>query len=65
METDFKGMFLNSPESGPNIPSSIVSRIAYACTASTECLYRNAVTDPRTGRFDPALERQVALMILS
>ena len=62
---NFIGKFLNSHELGPNIQSGLLTRIAHAYTASTERLYRNAVTNSQTGRCDPAIERQVALMILS
>ncbi len=59
----FTGKLLDSHELGRKA-SGFLSRMARAYTASTERLYRNAVKNPRTGRFDPALERQVALMIL-
>jgi hypothetical protein len=37
---------------------------ARACWDSNEQIYLSAITDPRTGRVDPAVERQVALMML-
>jgi hypothetical protein len=37
---------------------------ARACWDSNQRIYLSAITDPTTGRVDPAVERQVALMIL-
>jgi hypothetical protein len=37
---------------------------ARACWDSNQRIYLSAITDPRTGRVDPAVERQVALMML-
>ena len=59
----FTSKLPNSHELGRKA-SGFLSRMAGAYTASTERLYLNAVKNPRTGRFDAALERQVALMIL-
>jgi hypothetical protein len=38
---------------------------ARACWDPNQRIYLSAITDPETGRVDPALERQVALMMLS
>jgi len=59
----FTGKLLDPHDLGRKL-SGFLSRMARAYTASTERFYRNAIKNPRTGRFDPALERQIALMIL-
>jgi hypothetical protein len=38
--------------------------LARACWDPNQRIYLSAITDPRTGRVDPAVERQVALMML-
>jgi hypothetical protein len=42
----------------------LLKRFARACWEANQRIYFSAITDPRTGRFDPAVERQVTLMIL-
>jgi hypothetical protein len=37
---------------------------ARACWDPNERIYLSAITDPKTGRIDAALERQIALMML-
>jgi hypothetical protein len=37
---------------------------ARACWDPNQRIYLSAITDPKTGRIDPAVERQVALMML-
>lgn len=37
---------------------------ARACWDSNQRIYLSAITDPKTGRVDPKVERQVALMML-
>jgi hypothetical protein len=43
---------------------SFLARFAYACWQSNQRIYLSAITDPKTGRVDPAVERQVVLMML-
>jgi hypothetical protein len=42
----------------------IFKRFARACWDANQRVYLSAITDPKTGRVDPAVERQVGLMIL-
>jgi hypothetical protein len=44
--------------------SGIFKWIARACWDANERIYLSAITDPKTGRADPAVERQIALMML-
>jgi hypothetical protein len=50
---------------GESDQPSIFKWLARACWDSNQRIYLSAITDPRTGRVDPAVERQVALMMLS
>lgn len=45
--------------------SGLFKWFARACWDPNQRIYLSAITDPETGRVDPALERQVALMMLS
>jgi len=44
--------------------SGLFKWFARACWDPNQRIYLSAITDPQTGRVDPAVERQVALMIL-
>jgi hypothetical protein len=55
----------HSASLGDSIAPSTRIRFSVHTTASTERLYRNAVTDSQNGRSDPAVEWQVPLMMLS
>ena len=43
---------------------SFVKRVVRACWEANQRTYLEATTDPKTGRANLALERQVALMML-
>jgi len=44
--------------------AGILKRFLRSCLESNERIFLSAVTDPKTGRVDPAVERQVVLMML-
>ena len=51
----------------PRTPSDqpgIFKWLARACWDPNHRVYLSAITDPNTGHVDPAVERQVALMML-
>ncbi len=50
-----------TPDSGQ---PGIFKWFARACWDANERIYLAAITDPQTGRADPAVERQVTLMML-
>ena len=62
---DFNNNYANSRHRRIIALSGFVSRYLRAYRESTARLYAQAVIDPRTGRWDSALERQFALMLLS
>jgi hypothetical protein len=49
---------------GESGQSGIFKWFARACWDPNHRIYLSAVTDPETGRVNPAVERQVALMML-
>ncbi len=49
---------------GKSGQSGIFKWFARACWDPNQRIYLSAITDPKTGRVDPAVERQVALMML-
>jgi hypothetical protein len=48
----------------PSDQPGIFKWLARACWDPNHRIYLSAITDPKTGRVDPAVERQVALMML-
>jgi hypothetical protein len=61
---NFNGKLSDVREMDFNVALDVVYEAALACSAPTARLYRNATLDPQTGRFNSALEAQLALLIL-
>ena len=56
---------IRNSETGIQSSPNFIQRVFQACLEANQRTYLAAVTNPVTGRADPATERQVALMMLS
>jgi hypothetical protein len=55
---------VREPRSPDSDQPGLFKWLARACWDPHQRIYLSAITDPQTGRVDPAVERQVALMML-